>query len=594
MKKISLFLCSVLLLGARGVQGQASWEGEKEFGLTDDDLIVSNDVDQNKKDIGPVKVDKKIYKSKKINKSREQKRIEYLEKERRENEQKKIKDEQTKAKNEALAREDRAKYLAKKESVKSQRHQAKDLMEKWKDLHTLEVERDYDSGKYADLVKLPSWPTHSWFFSNQNLLNVNLHGSYAAEFYGVKGGNNNITASVFGEGPICIDDICLLSKLIRGKTDAQVGYDVAGAGGHHGTFLNFRSEDDRSKFKIFTEGNGQIWFNGKKHYHDLTFDYSRYLVGRDIAIGVSIPVVYRKHDISYDYINSRSDVDTTSGKRIYTTSTANNVIQNVVTREFITTLLREKGFNELGGSASGFGDVSFYSNVQINSHVIDKFVTGVKVQLPTGKKAKNDHLWGPALGNGGFTELSAYVAMSTSYKRCFNPHAFIQGTFCAPAHVDRRVPKKVSVTANSDTFYLKDYMSLGDWVALTNGQKIETFDTTIKGFGDTVTRLVMEKGPEIELKVGNVIEKFILRRGFLDIFYDLKVKFKDSARELNIQDWDLDVLTKNTQGIAHNIGAEYTHQFDNDTRFKMGVMYTFAGMNMPKTVEGNISFGYSF
>jgi hypothetical protein len=132
-------------------------------------------------------------------------------------------------------------------------------------------------------------------------------------------------------------------------------------------------------------------------------------------------------------------------------------------------------------------------------------------------------------------------------------------------------------------------MAMGDRVALAagalaNASLFNTFDSSVYGFADKVLSVKMIRGLAFNAVIGNMIERFLVRRGFLDLYYSVNAKFADAARGLNEQDYNLDVLgTSNS--MAHKIGADFTYVFDAETALRLKALYTFAGINTPKTLE---------
>ena len=127
-------------------------------------------------------------------------------------------------------------------------------------------------------------------------------------------------------------------------------------------------------------------------------------------------------------------------------------------------------------------------------------------------------------------------------------------------------------------------------------------DATIRGFADKIMTVKFNKGPEFHVRVGNVFDKFLCRRGFLDVYYDLRFKVKDDYRMsgddecciINKCAYDVDSLEKDTKSIEHRLGMEYSHQFDPRTRLKASMTYSVAGMNAPKAFDVGLLLGHSF
>ena len=91
-----------------------------------------------------------------------------------------------------------------------------------------------------------------------------------------------------------------------------------------------------------------------------------------------------------------------------------------------------------------------------------------------------------------------------------------------------------------------------------------------------------------------MFEKFISRRGFFDIYYDLRAKLEDDFRGLDSAVYDIGKMEENTDSIENRIGMEYTQQYGSDTYLKARLNYSFAGINAPKVFDIGCSLGHSF
>lgn len=557
-------------------------------------------------------------------------------------------------------------------------------MHRWTELRGLDLKRDFDGGRYADLYKAPSWPVASWFFENKDLLNVSVNYKYATDAYADDRRRFDVTGIEFGYQPIQLQDISLASKLINdgkltyaGSTtfvaaanaaaaietargaaagqqltvaraaveavpgipqsiivaantaglvdgnavaaaignaalpaiiatanaataaavnpqeaalDVLVIKEVVGTADAAAVNAAAKATDNNAAMQRLATAMATnnylknlatqvVHFNGKTEEYGTSIDFARYVMGKNVALGVQIPVLYRHNTLDCDFA-------------------------------YIKDLLLAKGIREMGGSATGLGDVALFANVQTGARTFEKVLGGLKVTFPTGKKTTTAKLWAPELGTG-HTQFSAYASMLMDYNRLLNPHVYIEGIYSMAAHQDKRIPVKVQrltagatgkiVVAGEESIVADDalvgnnVMALGDRVK-TSGATLfgPLFDTSIKGLGDKVVNVRMLRGLEFKARVGNIIEKFILRRGFLDLYYDLHAKFKDGARGLNNQDYNLDILADRTNVLEHKIGTEFTYQFDPYARWRVGAVYTFAGMNAPKTFEISSALGYSF
>jgi hypothetical protein len=363
-------------------------------------------------------------------------------------------------------------------------------------------------------------------------------------------------------------------------------------------------------------------FNGREEQYALKLDFSRYIFRNNIAVGFELPVAYKKHHLDLDMNLSNHATQPNGNLTEGAYGTSNNQPNLFLRRygvdpvRFVMDALHAKGMKEIGGSATGLGDMAAYVNAQIDSVLFDKMVVGIRGQFPTAKKALQNRLWSPELGNGGFTEISGYASVLMSYKKYVNPHIMLQGNFNLKAHVDRRVPTRINYAGDgitADTYVSSEFpttsfpnLTFADR-AIFAGQDstrpvavgnpdvpFDYYDTDVKGFADNVVRVQITKGPEFKLRLGNMFERFIFIKSFLDIFYDFRAKGQDDVTGLQTDVYNTGILREYTQQLEHRLGFDYSYQFDLGSRLRLGMRYTFAGMNVPKTLDVIGSVDYSF
>lgn len=468
---------------------------------------------------------------------------------------------------------DRSAKLAK---INEEKAQNLKLAQNWQTARVSAVEGDYKNGKYADLYMLPAWPVTNWFFKDKALINATAFYDYATDGFDSDGSSRDIAALAFSENPIHVQDIVLASKLLEeGKLSFRDG-------GHWISPVNQL---------INYWGDQEIKLNGKTEQYGLSLDFMRHVLRDDISVGIQVPVKFMRNRLDL-HMNFPTDYQSYNHADLQD----EGEFASLVYKEALKRILENKGIDKVGGSASGLGDITLFGNVEVTTKWIEKIVTGLKFVLPTGKKASSHKLWGPEMGNGGCTEVAAFISFLLKYKSYINPHLFLQAGFNIPTHVKRRVPAWDELAGDSDSaiYFPTDFMSLSDRFLLNSGQSVADWDSTVRGFGDKTVSTKFEKGPEITARIGNVFEKFLSRRGFMDIFYNLRVKFEDSYRQVDRDLYKIDILEDNTKQVEHRLGLEYSYQFDSRTRMKAGMIYTIAGINVPKAFDIGVSFAHSF
>lgn len=418
-------------------------------------------------------------------------------------------------------------------------------------------------GGYADRFKSPAWGVESLFYNKKWQMTVAADYSYAADSYGSSGSGSksNVTRLAFGEQPIRVQDILLANRLL--------------AEGNPAVSVIFGSPLETPNV------NNPLTLIGKAESYGVNLALSRYVFSNNVSVGLDVPVVYKHNRLHIDTDQSTHDLES-----FY------------IVPALIKEILRAKGINEVGGSAAGLGDVSMFISSQINSSKFDKLVAGVRWQMPTGKKQSMSKLWSPDLGNGGFTELSMFGNAAVSYKKCVNPHVSLSAGCSLPAHVDRRVPKKFTVTNPTNgtpiVSTLNQELAFGDQLQMVADQSFSGFDSLIPNFGDTVSRVKITRGAEVKMRLGNIIERFVSSRGFMDVFYDFRAKMKDMVSDLAADQYDVGSVRSHSNQLEHRLGFDYSYQYDSQARLRLGTRYTFAGMNVPKTFDIAGSFNYAF
>jgi chemotaxis protein histidine kinase CheA len=470
-----------------------------------------------------------------------------------------------------VAETEEARNLRKEIMVKEKRLrklERKDAMANWKKINRAEVEKDYADGMYADLYKQPSWPFAAlWPEYHKDLFQVNANYDYATSAFSNNGSGMDLSKLAFGEDSFNFQDILLALKLnTAGTVDQQLNKD----------FSRLRN----------VYANKNLLFLAESEDWELSLDYCRNIKDKDVTFGIQIPLVYKAHKLKLD----------------------SNVTGSMYTmlKETLNYVLEPKGMSyEPKSSATGIGDIAAFMNFTVNSRYFEKLAVGFKASIPTAKQANQKRLWAPELGSGGFHQFSVYgSALFNKQRRYFNPHAFLKFDYNWYAYVNRRIPKKVEFSGtigntisidSTNKTNIKDIMAHGDKVQFKASTPFSEWDTTIPAFADNVRKVRIQPGPQVSLRLGNMIESFIFRRAFFDFYYDFRAKWKDDiSGDLQRSDWNLDSLKENTHQLEHKLGCDFTYQFDEKARLRTGLMYTFAGINVPETIHANLALGIEF
>ena len=443
-------------------------------------------------------------------------------------------------------------------------------MKKWKAIRKNELLNDYADGEYADLFVRPSWPFYMLYSENTNLLKVIADYNYATNYYTSNGSTMDLSAGTFGERAFTFSDILLALKLNK-RT-------VAG----NQVLTSFDSNAYPWKDLVTNLYDKNIIFHAESNEFKVNFNYSRYIAQKDILVGFEIPVGYKSRKLKFD-------------SNITTQNSAN--ITDAYTRTYLLEdfdyILKAKGINySEKNSITGVGDISAFINFNLHPKCVEKFNFGARMTFPTSKKASANKLMAPELGYG-FTEIKIFAStLFNKQKKWFNPHMFLQTSYFLAAHKDKRVPKIITYDGSSPasgTVVGASTMAHGDRVKY-HAIAFSEPDSTISAFADNVKSVKIRPGAKVDLRIGNVFEKFLARRGFLDIFYDFSAKWKDDILNtgLDENEWQTNRISENTMQLEHDIGLNFKYQFDIHSRLDLGCKYTFAGINIAQIFNANL------
>jgi hypothetical protein len=366
---------------------------------------------------------------------------------------------------------------------------------------------------------------------------------------------------------------------------------------------SFNNNNFGARFLFDTYYNKKLSFLGESNEFDVSLDFARYVWGKNALFGVQIPFGYRAHKLK---LSSDIDAFGPAHLQLLTLDGDLNLPLGTMPVEMLNYVISPKCLDYLPKSSiTGIGDISTFLNFQFKTRYVDRFIVGVDVLWPTAKEADLHKLWAPSLGND-FTKVSLFASVLFNHqKRCFNLHMFLKGTYQVPGHKDRRVPRIINHTEDVGSVVGASTMAHGELVAYRDEAEqlatgITRFfvepDTTVPAFADHIKSVDIRPGCEVELRLGNIWEKFIFRRAFLDVFYNFRAKWRDHIgnSDLPRDQWNPDVLKYQTNQLEHKIALDFTYQIDAKSRLQAGFNYVFAGTNVPVTLEGTFAVNVEF
>lgn len=426
------------------------------------------------------------------------------------------------------------------------------------------------------LYKVPMWPRQARFFLKKDQVGLDVRFKFATQAESSSGATQDISNLVFRECPIRVKDILLGSKLI----DLGV------------------AEPTTSKYNFLDILKDQtLSFDASMNSQEFVFSYVRHFLKGDVALGIEVPLVRKRHDLELtSCLSPRLNEELESQSPGFFTTYPNGLI------DFFKDILSKKNicFNEKD-TEIGLGDISVFFNYEIPFKMFERCVVGVRGVFPTSRRRDIYKLWDPELGNGGFTELAAFGALLYKQSRWLNPHIFSQLTYAFPSTTFRRVPKIVSKDdiesiSNAQVKFGEDFLLYGNGLKyVSSAPDFSQLDTCVRHFADCAYKAKINRGGNFFVRIGNMIERVFTERLFLDLYYDFYAKWKDyiGFRKCDLS-YDSSLLTDNTHEIFHRIGTNLSWQPDNSWRFHLGGMYTLAGKNTLRLFEINGAVSLQF
>lgn len=418
------------------------------------------------------------------------------------------------------------------------------------------------------VYKVPALPFHVTPYEQRDLLQLAGTFENANEAYSSHGTAHNLSKLLFGEQPIKIQDILLVSKLLqRGVIDRD--------GDPNNTYLKHLALQE-------------IYFKATLQRYEVFLGYTRHFWKGEVSFGLQVPVVMLHNTLKLGY--NLSDVTKTVLNRTVPAAGGGHdqfplEYQNSFDN-FIADVLDKKGIDFNSNSTTiGFGDVLAFINCEFKSPRFDRGMIGASLCVPTAKQRDTGKLWDPEKGNGGLVQTSAFGSLLWSVHRFFNPYIYAQGTYSFPVSLQRRVPKYFKEKL-ADNAPVGGYLILGNNL-LVNGANLifNDLDSTIRGFADGTTKVTINRGIEVGLKVGDIIERVLFERGFLDLHAQFRFKGKDFiGGRRNDDEYNTSILTQNTNEVGLTLGAQFNYQHDENFRSWLGGRFVVTGKNVPRTL----------
>lgn len=447
-------------------------------------------------------------------------------------------------------------------------------------------EEDLKDTEFVPYIhKLPTWSRKALFFTKRDQVSADFGLHFATQAYGSSGDTRDISHLIFKESPIVIKDVLIASKLI----DTGIAeFPTAGS-----------TKDDYKFLDVLKDQ--PLQFDASTNKQQVTVNYVRHFLRGDVALGLQVPLVRRVNKIKLS--STISQALKNEMVSVGTSTKFNTLYPNGLIDFFVDILDRKGiGFNRHDDEV-GLGDITIFFNYDIPTKFCERCVVGVDLLVPTAKRRDIHKLWDPELGNGGFTELSIFAGALFKSSRFWNPHVFADFQYGIQASPFRRVPRLRRTedlpesTSSGKVKFGEGYMAFGNYLLFDNGTKpqFSELDTNVRHFSDTSKSAKLNPGTQLNMRFGNQIERAMFERMFFDLFYDLRVKSKDYLGFRRADDvYNAKILTDNTFQVEHRIGTALNYQFDDSWRANFDFLYSFAGRNVMRSFNLDLSISLEF
>lgn len=427
----------------------------------------------------------------------------------------------------------------------------------------------------------PHWPFVGLDYYKKDIVEARGATSWATKAHNSSGRRRDISELLFKDKPLLLQDILLPSKLLRcdllqalSAVREEQGRDVRLSEFHYLHFLGCKCID----FKTST------------HRNELSLNYARHFLDNDLSFGVEIPLVHRKNNIE---LCSKLSQDEREFLRSIKAPQFYDRFPDFAC--FFNEILKGRNieFNQ-SDSEFSIGDVATSLTLTINTRHAERFITGFRVRFPTARCRNINKLWDPELGNGGFFELALYAGLLFSFRHWLNPHVFVHAGWHSSADVPRRVPVFRRYDGLKPTKEVSELLHFGDEVHFTE-LPFCVPDTCVRRFSPECLTIRIHRGPVLNVRIGNIFDKFLFRKGQLDVYYDLFLKGRDYIGDRRQdKEFDASPLTRNSYQVDHRLGAHYYYYWDRKTRVGLGAQYSVEGRNILQNVQIDASISHEF
>jgi hypothetical protein len=455
----------------------------------------------------------------------------------------------------------------------------------------------------------PAWPFTARNFLQKDTVEVEVSASFADKgFFDTE--RTTLSPLIFGKKKVQLQDFLLVSRLLNNE---QI--DIGDPSTLSAAAPVSPANQIGSIYKIYAEE--EIAFKTSYNSQIFQINYAHQWLNGKITTGIMLPIVRKSHHITYSLPSNNNNAAIDTAFKSATIQARNaflaqntNGIENFIENILYKKNIEVKPYND----NIGCGDITFFAQTHADIPYCQEAHFGLQLTLPIGKTRDTNKLWSPDLGNGGFTTISGHCAfMWHGESSLLNPHIYSQLTYSMVTSVDRRIPviknyeginpgtliapNYFTFPAVATTKFLsaQEYMLYGNAARFNEAKKFTEPDSTVKELSDRSARVYLRPGVVWKTRLGNLFKDLYFNNLSCNLYYDVEVKESDSIGfYANNDDFDRNMLTKNTNGQKHAIGFTMQYQFDENYRLNAGFDHVFAGKNCMQTFQFFVNVSSEF
>ena len=335
----------------------------------------------------------------------------------------------------------------------------------------------------------------------------------------------------------------------------------------------------------------ELVFKSKMLEPFFNFSYQSPVFGGDVAVGITIPVIWRFNYL--DMIHDLAPLDNNVLSLKSNFSGSDSLLQDFFFAKypqgysaFYKDMLDQKDLStDVRSSRFGIGDVEFNVSKRVKSDYITQALFGASVVIPSATQGSKKHPWPATLGNNGFWEVRPYASAYWQQSRLMNFHLMGEYQFVFSNSAEYRVSRLIDFNAVSRKATVNaKALPFGENLIFANHNFSGEPESKIPAFSEGPLQTVEFKpGDTIKFRVGNIFDEVGTNRGYLDVYYDLLYKFSDrQALRFDGGSYDVNALTLNSERWSQSMSATYAYRLTDNVSLEAKGSHVFSGKNILK------------